>query len=86
MQIHSQPHKNRLYIRGVNGLYCIILTLGGSTINILSPEGASMLRIPQDNLITKREKGSDPMSKWNKPQVKEVAVGLEINCYACAEI
>ena len=26
------------------------------------------------------------MSKWNKPQVKEVAVGLEINCYACAEI
>ena len=26
------------------------------------------------------------MSKWNKPQVKEIAVGLEINCYACAEI
>jgi len=26
------------------------------------------------------------MSKWNKPQVKEIAVGLEINCYACAEV
>jgi len=23
---------------------------------------------------------------WNKPSVKEIAVGLEINCYACAEI
>jgi len=24
--------------------------------------------------------------KWNKPQIAEVSVGLEINCYACAEI
>ena len=23
---------------------------------------------------------------WKKPIIKEVAVGLEINCYACAEI
>ena len=23
---------------------------------------------------------------WKSPVVKEVAVGLEINCYACAEI
>ncbi|MBF87597.1 MAG: pyrroloquinoline quinone precursor peptide PqqA [Rickettsiales bacterium] len=23
---------------------------------------------------------------WKSPIVKEVAVGLEINCYACAEI
>jgi len=23
---------------------------------------------------------------WKKPIVREVAVGLEINCYACAEI
>ena len=25
-------------------------------------------------------------SMWKTPSVKEVAVGLEINCYACAEI
>jgi len=23
---------------------------------------------------------------WNKPIIKEVQVGLEINCYACAEL
>jgi len=23
---------------------------------------------------------------WKSPIIKEVAVGLEINCYACAEI
>ncbi len=23
---------------------------------------------------------------WKSPIVKEIAVGLEINCYACAEI
>jgi len=23
---------------------------------------------------------------WTKPILKEVSVGLEINCYACAEI
>ncbi|MDA9708509.1 pyrroloquinoline quinone precursor peptide PqqA [Alphaproteobacteria bacterium] len=23
---------------------------------------------------------------WKKPEIREVAVGLEINCYACAEL
>ncbi|MCE2475639.1 MAG: pyrroloquinoline quinone precursor peptide PqqA [Alphaproteobacteria bacterium] len=23
---------------------------------------------------------------WKAPMVREVAVGLEINCYACAEV
>ena len=23
---------------------------------------------------------------WKTPTIKEIAVGLEINCYACAEI
>jgi len=23
---------------------------------------------------------------WKSPTIKEVSVGLEINCYACAEI
>ncbi|MEH6525111.1 MAG: pyrroloquinoline quinone precursor peptide PqqA [Sneathiella sp.] len=22
---------------------------------------------------------------WNKPKIVEIAVGMEINCYACAE-
>ena len=30
-------------------------------------------------------KEKDTMN-WNKPEIKEIAVGLEINCYACAEI
>ncbi|MAH88470.1 MAG: pyrroloquinoline quinone precursor peptide PqqA [Pelagibacterales bacterium] len=23
---------------------------------------------------------------WKRPEIREVAVGLEINCYACAEL
>jgi len=23
---------------------------------------------------------------WSKPVVREIAVGLEINCYACADL
>jgi len=23
---------------------------------------------------------------WKSPNIKEISVGLEINCYACAEI
>jgi len=23
---------------------------------------------------------------WKKPEIREIAVGLEINCYACAEL
>ena len=26
-----------------------------------------------------------PMA-WRKPRVTEIAVGMEINCYACAEL
>jgi coenzyme PQQ precursor peptide PqqA len=35
-------------------------------------------------LLTKIRKGGYLM--WKSPVVREVAVGLEINCYACAEI
>jgi len=26
------------------------------------------------------------MKKWKKPQILEIAIGLEINAYACAEV
>jgi coenzyme PQQ precursor peptide PqqA len=26
------------------------------------------------------------MLKWMKPKVREIALGAEINCYACAEL
>ncbi|MBL8659209.1 MAG: pyrroloquinoline quinone precursor peptide PqqA [Rhodospirillales bacterium] len=31
-------------------------------------------------------KEDDAMRKWSRPTVVEIAVGMEINCYACAEI
>lgn len=31
------------------------------------------------------QSGSNAMKKWSKPQISEVRVGMEINCYACAE-
>ncbi len=31
--------------------------------------------------------GGEVMSRiWSKPVIVEVAVGMEINCYACAEL
>lgn len=24
--------------------------------------------------------------KWKKPRIREIALGAEINCYACAEL
>ncbi|MGZ9112781.1 MAG: pyrroloquinoline quinone precursor peptide PqqA [Rhodoplanes sp.] len=26
------------------------------------------------------------MRKWKRPKVIEIALGMEINCYACAEL
>ena len=31
-------------------------------------------------------KGSSMKKTWNKPKVVEIAVGMEINSYACAEL
>jgi coenzyme PQQ precursor peptide PqqA len=30
--------------------------------------------------------GSIAMKKWVKPRIVEIAIGLEINAYACAEV
>jgi coenzyme PQQ precursor peptide PqqA len=31
-------------------------------------------------------KGSETVRKWKTPKVVEIAVGMEINCYACATL
>jgi coenzyme PQQ precursor peptide PqqA len=28
----------------------------------------------------------ETITMWNAPVVREIAVGLEINCYACADL
>ncbi len=78
------PSQEEYTHKGGHGLYCIILSPWGVAINVLSPEGASKLRIPQDNSTKITYK--DKHTMWKTPTFKEVAVGLEINCYACAEI
>jgi coenzyme PQQ precursor peptide PqqA len=30
--------------------------------------------------------GDAVMKKWKTPRIREIAVGLEINAYACAEL
>ncbi len=30
--------------------------------------------------------GGIVMRKWNRPTIVEIAVGMEINCYACAKL
>jgi coenzyme PQQ precursor peptide PqqA len=32
------------------------------------------------------KQGEDNIMKWKTPRIVEIAVGMEINCYACAEI
>jgi coenzyme PQQ precursor peptide PqqA len=81
----TPPQEQNIYTRGSRFVLHNFKSLGDSTINILSPEGASMLRIPQDNPI-KINIYKRIHTMWKTPVVKEVAVGLEINCYACAEI
>jgi coenzyme PQQ precursor peptide PqqA len=34
----------------------------------------------------RRQQGSETMRKWKTPKVIEIAVGMEINCYACATL
>ena len=59
----------------------------GVAINVLSPEGASKLHIPQDDSTELTQlTDKDKPTMWKTPRVLEVAVGLEINCYACAEV
>ena len=31
-------------------------------------------------------KGETDMRQWKRPKVIEIAVGMEINCYACAKL
>ncbi len=30
--------------------------------------------------------GGTDMRQWKRPEVIEIAVGMEINCYACAKL
>ena len=36
--------------------------------------------------LYKQKKTIKEFIMWKKPEIKEISVGLEINCYACAEI
>lgn len=59
-----------------------------------NPAWTIYLSIEQDDdralaiavLIVGPVKEEDAMRKWSRPAVVEISVGMEINCYACAEI
>jgi coenzyme PQQ precursor peptide PqqA len=40
----------------------------------------------QDGNIPNQLEHKENIIMWSTPIVKEIAVGLEINCYMCAEI
>lgn len=40
-----------------------------------------MLRIARENC-----ENMEPMMTWKTPKIVEIALGAEINCYACAEL
>jgi coenzyme PQQ precursor peptide PqqA len=37
-------------------------------------------------VLVTSQSGEDYAMKWKTPRIVEIAVGMEINCYACAEI
>jgi coenzyme PQQ precursor peptide PqqA len=45
-------------------------------------------RGPRRNALgaTTRAPEETPMKTWRKPRIDEIAVGLEINAYACAQV
>ncbi len=46
----------------------------------------TILYIMVISTVTKHIEFKEKDTMWKKPEIKEIAVGLEINCYACAEI
>jgi len=46
---------------------------------------ALQLKMGIITLLPGAKSGEDEM-KWTKPKVREIALGAEINCYACAEL
>jgi coenzyme PQQ precursor peptide PqqA len=43
-------------------------------------------RCPTTSFARNVQSGEDYAMKWKTPRIVEIAVGMEINCYACAEI
>jgi coenzyme PQQ precursor peptide PqqA len=43
-------------------------------------------RWPTTSFARNVQSGEDYAMKWKTPRIVEIAVGMEINCYACAEI
>lgn len=56
------------------------MTLGKADFDI-----ALQLKMGIIALLPGAKSGEDEM-KWTKPKVREIALGAEINCYACAEL
>lgn len=40
----------------------------------------------REMMLRFRLRATEEISMWRKPKIVEIAVGLEINAYACAEI
>jgi coenzyme PQQ precursor peptide PqqA len=63
----------------------------GQHINLYPLVGSTSI-IGHEVLCSKAEfpfrqpKGGADMRQWKRPKVIEIAVGMEINCYACAEL
>jgi coenzyme PQQ precursor peptide PqqA len=45
-----------------------------------------VLKVSNHELRSYVQPGEDYAMKWKTPRIVEIAVGMEINCYACAEI
>jgi coenzyme PQQ precursor peptide PqqA len=46
----------------------------------------AVLKVFNHGLCSYVQPGEDYAMKWKTPRIVEIAVGMEINCYACAEI
>ena len=77
--------------RGLHRLLVRPRPLWGQGINFYPLAGSASI-IDHEVLCSKAEfpfrqsKGGTGMRQWKRPKVIEIAVGMEINCYACAKL
>ena len=86
-----QPFQNAacpLDPKGLRPKYSVTVSSGSLLCKSITHEMVrrAVLRVFNHGLCSYVQPGEDYAMKWKTPRIVEIAVGMEINCYACAEI
>ena len=73
---------------GLRPKYSVTVSPGSLLCSSITHEMVrrALLKVSNHELRSYVQPGEDYAMKWKTPRIVEIAVGMEINCYACAEI